>query len=205
MRSSARDIIVIGASAGGVEALRRVVSALPSDIPAAIFIVMHIPAWHDSALPAILSRCSSIPAVHPKSGDPVEHGRIYVAPPDQHLIIDSANQVQLWHGPKENGFRPSINALFRSAAVTFGARVTGVVLTGGLDDGAAGLWWIKRMGGAVVVQDPSDADFPDMPQNALLHVPADHVAKLTEIAPILDELARPLPRARTEQIEGWAT
>lgn len=152
MTASAREIIVIGASAGGVEALRTVVSALPSDMPAAIFIVMHIPAWHESALPPILSRCSSIPAVHPRSGDPVEHSRIYVAPPDQHLIMDSSNQVQLWHGPKENGFRPSINALFRSAAVTFGARVTGVVLTGGLDDGATGLWWIKRMGGAVVVQ-----------------------------------------------------
>lgn len=205
MTTNARDIIVIGASSGGVEALRAIASALPQDIPAAVFIVMHIPAWRDSLLPEILNECSPLRAEHAKSGDPIEHGRIYIAPPGRHLLIDSEECVQLWHGPRENGFRPSINALFRSAAVTFGARVTGAILTGNLDDGTTGLWWIKRMGGAVVVQDPWDAKFPEMPQSALEHVPADYVAKLSEIGPILDELARPASQADRKRTQGWAT
>lgn len=204
MTTSPRDIIVIGASAGGVEALCTVTSALPRDLPAAVFIVLHIPAWRDSFLPAILSRCSHIPALHPQSGDLIERGRIYVAPPDQHLLIDSEKQVQLWHGPKENGCRPSINALFRSAAETFGPRVTGVVLTGSLDDGTTGLWWIKQRGGAVIVQDPAEAEFAQMPKNALAHVPADYVAKLVEIGPTLDRLARLAPRADEKRMEGRA-
>lgn len=204
MTGNVRDIIVIGASAGGVEALCAVVSALPQDLPAAVFVAMHVPAWHDSMLPAILSKCSPLSVAHAKSGDLIEHGRIYVAPPDQHLLIDSEKHVLLWHGPKENAFRPSINALFRSAAVTFGARVSGVILTGKLDDGVTGLWWIKRMGGAVVVQDPWGAKFPDMPHNALSHVPADYVAKLAEIGPILNELARPDLRGDAQRQE-WAT
>lgn len=203
MTTKPRDIIVIGASAGGVQALCAVASALPRDVPAAIFVVTHIPAWCESSLPAILSRCSRLPAVHPKSGEAVAHGRIYVAPPDRHLLIDSEKGIELSHGPRENSFRPSINALFRSAAVTFGARVTGVVLTGSLDDGATGLCWIKRAGGAVVVQDPSEAEFADMPRNALLHAPADYVAKLSEIGPILNELARPVTRADTKRSERW--
>lgn len=133
-----RDIIVIGASAGGVQALREVVYTLPSYLKAAVFIVMHVPAWRHSDLPQILSRSSGLRAMHPQSGDPIRHGVIYVAPPDQHLVVDSATQVELWRGPKENGCRPFINALFRSAAVTFGPSVTGVVLTGTLDDGTTG-------------------------------------------------------------------
>lgn len=190
MLNGARDIIVIGASAGGVPALCAVASSLPSDLPASIFVVMHIPAWQDSALPAILSRCSVLPAVHPKSGDPIEPGRIYVAPPNRHLLIDSDNKIMLWHGPKENDSRPSINALFRSAAVAFGPRVTGVVLTGSLDDGTAGLWWIKRMGGVAVVQDPADAEFAQMPEAALSHVAADYILPIGQIGPVVSELAR---------------
>jgi two-component system chemotaxis response regulator CheB len=205
MTADGHDIIVIGASAGGVEALCAVLAALSPDLPAAVFAVMHIPAWRPSALPAILSRCSPLHAVHPESGDPIQRGHIYLAPPDRHLLIDSENHVQLWHGPKENGCRPSINALFRSAAVTFGARVTGVILTGSLDDGTTGLWWIKRMGGAVVIQDPTEAEFASMPQNALSHVPADYVAKLAEIGPILTELARPVSSRRSERSEGRVT
>lgn len=204
MTTSPRDIIVIGASAGGVQALCTVISALPRDLPAAVFVVLHIPAWRNSFLPAILSRCSYIPALHPQSGDPIECGRIYVAPPDQHLLIDSEKQVQLWHGPKENACRPSINVLFRSAAETFGPRVTGVILTGSLDDGMTGLGLIKRRGGATIVQDPAEAEFAQMPKNALSHVPADYIAKLIEIGPILDKLARVVPGADKKQIEGRA-
>lgn len=205
MTNHARDIIVIGASAGGVEAVCTVLSSLPRALPAAIFVVVHIPAWRESLLPAIVSRCSHIPAVHPASGDPIERGRIYVAPPDHHLVIESEERVQLRHGPKENNFRPSINTLFRSAATTFGGRVTGVILTGALDDGATGLSWIKRMGGAAVIQDPAEAQFAQMPKNALLQVSADYVAKLKQIGPILEELSRPVPRSGVKRDEEWAT
>lgn len=190
MINTARDIIVMGASAGGVQALCAVVTALPKDLPAAVFVVMHIPAWYDSVLPRILGQCSRLPAAHAQPGDLIEHGRIYVAPPDHHLLVDSEKHVQLWHGPKENSSRPSINALFRSAAVIFGPRVAGVVLTGSLDDGTTGLWWIKRMGGIVVVQDPVEAEFAQMPETAIAHVAVDYVAKVTEIGSLLDELAR---------------
>ncbi len=185
-----RDIIVIGASAGGVEALCAIVSSLPPDLPAAVLVVMHVPAWTSSFLPEILGRCSSLPAAHAEPHEPIQHGRIYVAPPDQHLLVDSGKELLLWHGPKEDAFRPSINALFRSAAATFGSRVTGVVLTGSLEDGTTGLWWVKRMGGTAIVQDPADAEFPDMPRTALLHVAADYVAPAAQIGRILDQLAR---------------
>jgi two-component system chemotaxis response regulator CheB len=118
---------------------------------------MHVPPWRDSLLPQILSRRGSLPAEHPAPGARIEHGRIYVAPPDYHLLLNPGDHIELWRGPKENNFRPSINTMFRSAAAAYGPRVTGVVLTGALDDGAAGLWWIKRMAGTAVVQDPADA------------------------------------------------
>ena len=120
----------------------------------------------------------------------MEHGRIYIAPPDQHLLIGDGDRIQLWHGPKENNFRPSINALFRSAAVAYGGRVTGVVLSGALEDGATGLWWVKQMHGITVVQHPDDARFSQMPQAALEHVAADYVAPASEIGQIVADLAR---------------
>ncbi len=190
MKTDSQDIIVVGASAGGIDALVAVASTLPADLPATIFVVMHLPAWHDSALPAILSRNGPLPAIHPKSGEKIERGRIYVAPPDKHLLIDSVDSVELWHGPKENNFRPSINALFRSAAVAYGKRVAGVILTGALDDGATGLWWIKRKEGIAIVQDPADAQFPQMPQAALTHLPVDYVVTAAQIGAILTALAR---------------
>src|SRR3954452_4270790 len=189
MRTACRDIIVIGASAGGLEPLCAVVSSLPADLPAAIFVVVHVPAWRDSALPAILSRCSPLPAFHPPSGQPVEHGRIYVTPPDRHLLVRPDNRVEVWRAPRENNFRPAVNALFRSAAVAYGERVTGVILSGALEDGATGLGWIKRMGGTVVIQDPADAEFRDMPNAALSHVSADYVASSTDIGEKLSDLA----------------
>jgi two-component system chemotaxis response regulator CheB len=134
----------------------------------------------------------------------IEHGRIYVAPPDYHLLLDSEHKIQLWRGPKENNVRPSINALFRSAAVAFGPRVTGVILTGSLDDGTTGLWWIKRMGGVAIVQDPAEAQFPQMPRNALLHVTADYIARIAEIGRIVQELSRAAPWTSKAERKGLA-
>jgi len=184
----AADIIVIGASAGGVEALQRVVSGLQPDLPAAVFVVLHIPTWSVSRLPAILTRSGPLPASHPPDGSPIQNGHIYVAPPDQHLLV-SEGRVQLSAGPRENRHRPAVNTLFRSAALAYGPRVIGVVLTGALDDGASGLWEIKQRGGRAIVQEPSDALFPDMPRNALENVPVDYTVPLQEMAPLLTALA----------------
>ncbi len=184
----AADIIVIGASAGGVEALKRVVSGLPPDFPAAVFVVLHLPAWSASRLPEILARSGALPASHPPDGSPIRNGHIYVAPPNQHLLVNEGS-IQLGAGPKENRHRPAVNALFRSAALAYGPRVIGVVLTGGLDDGSSGLWEIKQRGGKAVVQEPSDAMFPDMPRNALENVPVDHAVPLEEMASLLIALA----------------
>ncbi len=161
-----RDIIVIGASAGGVSALQTLVRALPPSLPAAVFVVLHVPSWAPSALPQILARSGPLPANHASDNQIVEYGRIYVAPPDYHLLLAEGRTV-LWRGPKENRFRPGINTLFRSAAGAYRERVTGVILTGALDDGSAGLWWIHRYGGAAVVQEPDEAAVPDMPRSAL--------------------------------------
>ena len=149
----ARDIIVIGASAGGIAALKELTSHLAPDLNASLFIVQHIMASRRSELPKILSGSGRLPAVHPVSGQHIEPGVIYVAPPDYHLIIEDG-AVQLWHGPKENYHRPAINPLFRSAAVTYGERVIGVILSGSLDDGVSGLWGVKKYGGVTIVQDP---------------------------------------------------
>lgn len=182
-----RDIVVIGASAGGVEALEKLVAGLPSDFPASVCVVVHLQASIPSRLPAILSQRGPLRAQHPTDGSPMRKGHIYVAPPDQHLIINDGH-VQLSTGPKENRSRPAINPLFRSAAIAYGPRVIGVVLSGALDDGTAGLWEIKQRGGTTLVQDPRDARHPDMPRNALEHVSVDHVVPVREMASLLTEL-----------------
>jgi two-component system, chemotaxis family, protein-glutamate methylesterase/glutaminase len=153
-----RDIVVIGSSAGGITPLSELVGGLPPDFPASILIVQHIPPHAPSMLPEILSRAGPLPAVHPKPNEPIQPGRIYVAPPDHHLLIAESGKAIVARGPKENRFRPSIDALFRSAAYVYGPRVIGVVLSGALDDGTSGLWSVKRMGGMAVIQDPEDAD-----------------------------------------------
>src|SRR5438477_2800197 len=182
------DIIVVGASAGGVEALQRLVSHFPPDLPAAVFIALHLPAWGLSKLPAILMRSGPLPASHPQDGTPIRNGHIYVAPPDQHLLVNEG-YLQLSAGPRENRQRPAVNVLFRSAALAYGPRVIGVILTGALDDGTSGLWEIKQRGGMAIVQEPSDALFPDMPRNALENVPVDHAVPLQEVAALLGALA----------------
>lgn len=183
------DIIVIGASAGGVEALKMFVHEIPTDLPGAIFVVLHIPAEYPSALPEILSHAGPLPALHPANGSPIEHRRVYVAPPDCHMLIERGS-VYLVHGPKENRHRPAIDPLFRSAAVAYGQRVVGVVLTGMLNDGTAGLLAIKRMGGVTVVQDPAEAPYPDMPYSALQHVKVDYCLRLEAIGALVNKLTR---------------
>ena len=195
---SGHDIIVVGASAGGVEALGELVSRLPADLPAAVFVVLHIPAYGVSVLPGILSRRGPLPAAHPNDGETIRHGCIYVAPPDHHLLVEKDGTVRLTRGPHENGHRPAVDTLFRSAARTYGPRVIGVVLTGTLDDGTAGLQAIKRRGGLAVVQDPEEALFASMPRSAIESVPVDTVALLAEIGPILDRLARSPAPAESE-------
>src|SRR5690349_969853 len=183
-----RDTIVIGASAGGVQALITLVANLPADLPAAVFIVLHISATGPSLLPTILARDSNLPVAHAIDGEPIMHGRVYVAPPDQHLIIEDEH-VKLVHGPKENLHRPSIDALFRSAARWKGSRVIGVVLTGARDDGKVGMRAVKQRGGIAIVQDPVDASFPSMPLSVMREIEVDYSLPLVEIGPLLNQLS----------------
>jgi len=182
-----RDIVVVGASAGGVEALSRLVSLLPAEFPAAIFVTVHFPPSTTSVLPRILNRAGPLEAHHPRDRDVIEPGKIYVAPPDHHLLLASG-RVRVVRGPTENGNRPAIDPMFRSAALSYRARVIGVVLTGNLDDGTAGMQAIKRRGGATIAQDPADAMFPSMPTNAIDYGVVDHVATLDEIPSLLVQL-----------------
>jgi two-component system chemotaxis response regulator CheB len=158
-----RDIIVVGASAGGIEALQQLVQTLPAHLPAAMLIVQHTRPSHRSYLPEILARQTELPVTHPVDSEPIIPGRIYIAPPDHHLLIEDEH-IRVTKGPKENHCRPAVDPLFRSAAYFHGSRVIGVVLSGMLGDGTAGLWNIKDRGGLAVVQDPTDALYPAMPR-----------------------------------------
>lgn len=197
-----RDIILLGASAGGLEALKRIARDLPRDLPAALFVVLHIGTNRRSALPAILSAAGPLPAVWAEDGAPIEPGRIHVAPPDHHLLIEPG-RLRLSRGPRENRTRPAVDPLFRSAALAYGPRVTGVVLSGALGDGTAGLAEIKRRDGISVVQDPEDAEFPGMPLSALRYTEVDYCAPATEIADLLTRLARGQPRLARPQHLRW--
>jgi two-component system chemotaxis response regulator CheB len=192
---SGRDIVVVGASAGGVEALKELVSRLPEDFPAAIFVVLHVAAATPSALPAILSRAGPLHAAVPEDGEPIVPRHIYVAPPDRHLLLQG-DVVRVTLGPAENGHRPAVDPLFRSAARAAGPRVAAIVLSGVLDDGSAGLVAVKAAGGLAIVQDPAEALHAGMPTHAMDAVAVDHVLPVAEIALLLDRLAReppPLP------------
>lgn len=185
------DIIVIGCSAGGMEALKQVVGGLPKDFPAVVFIVWHMSPHMGSlfVLPETLKRSGKLTAAAAEDGKAMQRGRVYVAPPDHHLMLER-DHMRLTRGPKENRFRPAIDPLFRSAAYHFGPRVIGVILTGMLDDGTAGLWAVKDRGGITVVQDPLDAEYPSMPRSAQQYVETDHCVPAKDIAPLLIRLAQ---------------
>lgn len=200
-----RDIVVIGASSGGVTALLALVKTLPADFPAPIFIVQHVGADSQSILPQLLNEVSSLAVKHAEHGESFAAGTVYVARPDHHLLVEHG-RVLSTRGPKENRFRPSIDALFRSAAYGYGPRVIGVVLTGYLDDGTSGLWSVQRLGGVAVVQDPHDAESPAMPSNALAFVQADHIVPLAELGSLLvrltTERAPAQPRVSKAELDG---
>jgi two-component system chemotaxis response regulator CheB len=179
-------VIVIGASAGGVAALLEMAAALPMGLNAIVGVVLHVGSQY-SILPELLSRRGSWPAVHPTDGAPLQPGTIYVAPPDHHMLF-SPSQVRLSRGPRENHARPAVDPLFRSAALEWRERVIGVVLTGDLDDGTAGLAAVKACGGTAIVQDPLTAFEPGMPSSALAHVEVDYCLPVNEIAPTLVRL-----------------
>jgi two-component system, chemotaxis family, protein-glutamate methylesterase/glutaminase len=177
-------LIVVGASAGGVEALTELVGALPKGLAAALAVVLHVAPSSTSVLPAILDRAGEMSARAARDGEAIEPGRVFVAPPDRHLVVEDGT-FALRHGPRENGYRPAIDRLFSSAADAYGPRAVGVVLSGTLDDGAAGLATIKLRGGRTVVQDPRDALYGGMPANAMARTAVDHVCALADIAPLL--------------------
>ena len=196
-----RDIVVVGASAGGVEALRKLVESLPAQLPAAVFVVLHVPPTDTSVLPDILKRAGRLPAQHASDGEPVVAGRIYVAPPDFHMLFDDG-AVKVDRGPRENGHRPAVDTLFRSAANIYGSRVLGVILSGTLDDGSAGLRAVKSAGGLAVVQDPDEAIYRDMPANALEHADPQHCLPVEKIGELIATVAHGEgPVTREESME----
>jgi two-component system chemotaxis response regulator CheB len=191
-----RDIVTIGASAGGVEALKALVTRLPADLPAAILVVLHISGERESILHDILDRAGPLAARRVADGEEVQPGRIYVARPDLHLMVEG-HRIRLQRGPRENRSRPSVDVLFRSAARAYGARVLGIVLTGSLSDGTPGLLAIKRRGGVGAVQDPAEAAYPDMPTHALENVPVDYVLPLAGLSALIVRGARQGLKVRT--------
>jgi len=184
VRSHARHLVVVGGSAGSVEALIKLVGALPGDFPAAVLIAMHVAPEARSMLPRILTRAGPLPAEHARDGERIEAGRIYIAPPDHHLLV-TGGHIHLSRGPRENGHRPAADPLFRSAAHSFGPRVTAVVLSGGADDGAAGLVTVKELGGVAVAQDPHGALHPSMPESAIDTGLVDEVLDVSDIWQLL--------------------
>jgi two-component system chemotaxis response regulator CheB len=190
--SSARDVApirsaVVGASAGGVEALRDLVAELPHDYAGALLVVLHVAPMGTSVLPQILSRAGHLTATHAEDGEEIQPGHIYVAPPDKHLLV-SDGRLALDRGPRINGHRPAVDSLFRTAADVWGQSAVGVVLSGVLDDGTAGLLEIKRRGGRAFVQDPAEALYEGMPTSAIEFVKPDLVGTASAIGKALAEL-----------------
>ncbi|MFL5619663.1 MAG: chemotaxis protein CheB [Gemmatimonadaceae bacterium] len=197
------DVIVVGASAGGVEAVSTLVAGLPADLPAAVCVVVHLRPDAQSRLADVLARATSLPVVPARHGASLRSGTIHVAVPDLHLLVvrgdDGRGVLRVVRGPRENRARPAVDPLFRSAALAFGPRVIGVILSGALDDGTAGLWTVKDRGGIAVVQEPDDAAVSSMPTSALSEVVVDEVAPARELGPLLGRLARePVPLFTTQ-------
>lgn len=191
---SPERVVVMGASAGGVRALEEAVSRLPPDFPAAVLVVLHMAPTQRSLLHEILQRAGPLPAAPARDGEPLSPGRIWVAVPDHHLSLDG-NRVRVVRGPKENHYRPAVDVLFRAAAYHYGPQAIGVILSGSLSDGSAGLYAMKRVGGIAIVQDPADAAVSSMPLSALRRADVDFAIPAREVGPVLAELVtRPLPR-----------
>lgn len=184
-----RDIVVVGASAGGVAALQALIAGLPATFPAAVLVVLHIPPHTPSHLDTILARAGTMPVTSAQDNEPIVPGHVYVASTDRHLLVE-ADHLRVTRGPKENRVRPAIDALFRSAAYVFGPRVIGIVLSGMLDDGTAGAWTIKERGGMVLVQSPEDAEHPPMPESALKYVAVDYTLPVADMPAFLAQLTR---------------
>lgn len=184
-----RDVVAIGTSAGGVEALLFLAKSFPADFPAAVLVTLHLPSQSRSSLDEILSRAGPLPAAFAGDGQPLRKGRIFIAPPGRHLLLDT-DRLSLGIGPRENNVRPAIDPMLRSVAVCCCGRAIGVVLTGTMGDGASGLHAISECGGTTVVQDPHDAAFPEMPLNALNQTTPDHIIHLSDIPKLLESLVR---------------
>lgn len=193
-----QHIVVVGASAGGFEALKELTSGLPHDFAAPIFIVWHMSPDVRGVLPQVLNRMDTLPAAHAFDLEPIKLGRIYIAPPDHHMLVNDG-EIRVTRGPKENRFRPAIDPLFRSAAYHYGDSVIGIVLSGALDDGTSGLWTIKQHGGTAIVQDPNDAEVPSMPENAIREVNVDYTVTVAEMPQLLMTLLR--EKSRTSRSE----
>ncbi|HEX5691248.1 MAG TPA: chemotaxis protein CheB, partial [Roseiflexaceae bacterium] len=184
-----RDMIVVGASAGGVDALKQLVAQLPGDLAASVFVVLHTSANDPGYLPAILNHAGPLEARLAEHGQPIRHGQIIVARPDQHLLLKN-EQVILARGPRENRSRPAIDPLFRSAAAAYSTRVIGVLLSGLLDDGLSGMAAIQRCGGITIAQEPHDATYPDLPRNAIEAGVVDYRMPVAEMGALLSQLVQ---------------
>lgn len=202
-----RDVLAIGTSAGGVEALIFLAKRFPREFPAAVFVTIHLPSHSRSLLDELLTNAGPLRAQFARDGDTVRKGQIYLAPPDRHLLLDG-DRVGLGEGPRENNARPAIDPMLRSTALCCSGRAVGVVLTGSLGDGASGLWAVRQGGGITVVQDPTDAAFSEMPLTALNRANPDHVVTLNEMPGLLQRLAhepageaRPLPHSIKYEVQ----
>jgi two-component system chemotaxis response regulator CheB len=202
-----RDVLAIGTSAGGVEALIFLAKRFPREFPAAVLVTIHLPSHSRSTLDEVLTHAGALPAQFARGGDAVRKGHIYIAPPGRHLLLDG-DRMTLGEGPRENNTRPSIDPMLRSTALCCGGRAVGVVLTGTLGDGASGLWAVRQGGGITVVQDPADAAFSEMPMAALNRAKPDHVIPLSGMPGLLESLVhqpagetRPLPRSIKYEVE----
>lgn len=199
--SEARDIVVVGASSGGVGVIADLLGRLPSTIPAALFVVLHLGRGYKGDIAGLLTQHCALPVSFATDGELIVNGHVYMAPGDENMLLESG-RIVVQASPRESFHRPSINALFRSAAQAYGRRVLGVVLTGILEDGAAGAWEIWRRGGVVVVQDPTEAPYADLPKHVIDTVPVDYCARLPGIADLIQAFAtrprRALPLGDSE-------
>lgn len=189
LEANYRNIVVIGASAGGLEVILDVVRRLPADLPAAVFVVQHIPAYAKSSISKVLAAHTELGVKAAEDGESIRAGTIYVARADHHLLVEE-NRVTMTKGPRENRFRPAVDALFRSAAYAYQDRVIGVVLSGALNDGTSGMWTINHFGGTAIVQDPGEALFGDMPEGVMQYTQVQYVLKAAEIGPLINEMCR---------------